>query len=101
MADTPAPRKLQSEMDAIIAPGHTLGSVTEVPAPGGAFYAFVKVPQRLGMTATQFKDLAKSRGVLVVPSTAFGRHDTHFRISFAAPKDKLEKGLAVLSDLMR
>jgi molybdopterin-containing oxidoreductase family membrane subunit len=29
VADTPAPRKLQSEMDAIIAPGHTLGSVTD------------------------------------------------------------------------
>ena len=29
MAETPAPRRLQSEMDAIIAPGHTLGSVTD------------------------------------------------------------------------
>jgi Ni/Fe-hydrogenase subunit HybB-like protein len=29
VADAPAPRRLQSEMDAIIAPGHTLGSVTD------------------------------------------------------------------------
>ena len=29
MAETPAPRRLQSAMDAIIAPGHTLGSVTD------------------------------------------------------------------------
>jgi Ni/Fe-hydrogenase subunit HybB-like protein len=29
VAETPAPRRLQSEMDAIIAPGHTLGSVTD------------------------------------------------------------------------
>jgi Ni/Fe-hydrogenase subunit HybB-like protein len=29
VAETPAPRRLQSEMNAIIAPGHTLGSVTD------------------------------------------------------------------------
>jgi Ni/Fe-hydrogenase subunit HybB-like protein len=29
VADAPAPRRLQSEMDAIIAPGHTLGTVTD------------------------------------------------------------------------
>ena len=29
MAETPAERRMQSEMDAIIAPGHTLGSVTD------------------------------------------------------------------------
>lgn len=79
----------------------TFSKVTEVPRPGGAFYAFVKVPERMGLTATQFKDLAKTKGVLIVPSGAFGRRDTHFRISFAAPRETLEKGLSVLHDLMK
>lgn len=79
----------------------TFRGLTDVPTPGGAFYAFVKVPERLRMTATQFKELAKSRRVLVVPSSAFGRRDTHFRISFAAPRATLEAGLKILADLMR
>jgi aspartate aminotransferase/aminotransferase len=79
----------------------TFRAVTEVVTPGGAFYAFVKVPERLGMTATQFKELAKSRRVLVVPSSAFGRRDTHFRISFAAPIETLKSGLTILAELMR
>jgi aspartate/methionine/tyrosine aminotransferase len=79
----------------------TFRAVTEVATPGGAFYAFVKVPERLGMTATQFKELAKSRRVLVVPSSAFGRRDTHFRISFAAPIETLKSGLTILAELMR
>jgi aminotransferase len=79
----------------------TFRPLTEVATPGGAFYAFVKVPEKLKMTATQFKDLAKSRRVLVVPSSAFGRRDTHFRISFAAPRATLEAGLKILAELMR
>lgn len=79
----------------------TFRPYTEVATPGGAFYAFVKVPERLGLTATQFKDLAKSKRVLIVPSSAFGRRDTHFRISFAAPRATLEQGLKILADLMK
>lgn len=79
----------------------TFRPYTEVPTPGGAFYAFVKVPEKLKMTATQFKDLAKSKRVLIVPSSAFGRKDTHFRISFAAPRQTLESGLKILAELMR
>lgn len=78
-----------------------LGKVTEVVTPGGAFYAFVKVPERMKMTATEFKNLAKGRRVLIVPSSAFGNRDTHFRLSFATPPAKLEEGLAILADLMR
>ena len=78
-----------------------LGAAVLVVAPGGAFYAFVKVPERMKMTATRFKDLAKSRRVLIVPSSAFGRRDTHFRLSFATPPAKLEEGLQILADLMK
>jgi aspartate/methionine/tyrosine aminotransferase len=77
-----------------------LSKVTEVAYPGGAFYGFIKVPERLGMTASEFKDVAKARRVLVVPGTAFSPRDTHFRISYAVPEAVLDEGLSILADLM-
>ena len=80
---------------------HTrLSVVTDVPRPGGAFYAFVKVPDRLRLTASQFKDRARDRRVLVVPGAAFSARDTHFRISYATREDKLREGLDVLCELL-
>jgi len=77
-----------------------LGKVTEVPFPGGAFYAFVKVPERLGMTASEFMERARSKRVLVVPGYAFSKRDTHFRISYAVKDEMLEEGLDILAGLM-
>lgn len=77
-----------------------LGKVTEVPYPGGAFYAFVKVPERLGMTASEFMEQARSKRVLVVPGYAFSKRDTHFRISYAVKDEVLEEGLGILAGLM-
>jgi len=74
--------------------------VTEVVRPGGAFYAFVKVPPHLGMTATQFVEQAIEQNVLVIPGGVFSRRDTHFRISFAASEDRLKRGLEILRGLM-
>jgi aspartate/methionine/tyrosine aminotransferase len=74
--------------------------VTNVARPAGAFYAFVEVPARLGMTASQFVERAIGRGVLVIPGNVFSRRDTHFRISFATHPDRLERGLAILRELM-
>lgn len=78
-----------------------LSEVTEVPMPGGAFYAFVRVPDRLRMTASQFKDAARARKVLVVPGTAFSSRDTHFRLSYAVDDAKLARGLDILVELLR
>lgn len=79
----------------------TLGPVTELVRPGGAFYAFVPVPPRLGMTATQFKEAARARRVLIVPGVAFSARDSHFRLSYAVDDARLAEGLAILADLMR
>lgn len=76
-----------------------LSKVTEVPYPGGAFYAFVKVPERLGMTASEFMEKARSKRVLVVPGYAFSGRDTHFRISYAVKDEILEEGLGILAGL--
>lgn len=74
---------------------------TEIAVPGGAFYAFVKVPEHLGLTATQFVERAIERRLLVIPGGAFSQHDTHFRISFATRRDKLTQGLDILAELMQ
>lgn len=72
----------------------------ELTAPGGAFYAFPKVPEHLGISATQFAERAVEQGgVLLIPGSVFSQHDTHFRISYAAPPDQLEEGLDYLVKL--
>jgi len=75
--------------------------LAEVPTPGGAFYAFVKVPEQLGLTASQFVEKAIERSVLIIPGKVFSTRDTHFRLSFAAKEETLASGLAVITDLMR
>jgi len=78
-----------------------LSAVTEVPFPGGAFYAFAAVPPRLKLTATQFMEKARSKRVLVVPGYAFSARDTHFRISFAVKDELLAEGMEILVGLMK
>lgn len=74
--------------------------VTNLPTPGGAFYAFVEVPPHLGKTATQFVEEAIANRVLVIPGNVFSAHDTHFRLSFATARDRLAEGLGILRGLM-
>ncbi|MEM1331099.1 MAG: pyridoxal phosphate-dependent aminotransferase [Planctomycetota bacterium] len=78
----------------------TLGPHTEIETPGGAFYAFPKVPERLGLTGTQFVERCIERGVLVIPGGVFSDRDTHFRLSFASPDEQLDRGLAILAELL-
>ncbi len=74
--------------------------VADLVHPGGAFYAFVKVPPRLGLTASDFVDKAIARNVLVIPGQVFSRLDTHLRISYAVSDETLDAGLEILTDLM-
>ncbi len=78
----------------------TMSQVTNLVHPGGAFYAFVEVPPRLGITASSFAERAVERNVLVIPGQVFSRRDTHLRISYAAPDETLRAGLEVLSEMM-
>ena len=77
-----------------------LGKVTEVVKPGGAFYAFPRVPEHLGLSDEQFITKALERNVLVIPGSVFSRRGTHFRLSYAASQRSLDGGLAVLAELM-
>ncbi len=70
----------------------------EVPDPGGAFYAFPRVPEGAGV-ASEFVTRAIERELLVIPGSIFSRSDTHFRVSYVAPAQTIDRGLGVLREL--
>jgi aspartate aminotransferase/aminotransferase len=78
-----------------------LAGTYEMVKPCGAFYAFPKVPERLGLTASQFAERAVARSVLLIPGSVFSGRDTHFRISYACDDKMLGRGLDVLADMAR
>jgi len=71
----------------------------ELTAPGGAFYAFPKVPEALALDATQFVEKAIDNNLLIIPGSVFSRQDTHFRLSYACDSQMLEKGLDILCQM--
>ncbi len=79
---------------------NALGGLTNVTLSQGAFYAFIEIPSRLGLTGTQFAERAVAERLIVVPGGVFSARDTHIRISFAAPERKLAEGLEVLRRMM-
>jgi aspartate/methionine/tyrosine aminotransferase len=74
--------------------------VTNIESPGGAFYAFVEVPPRLGLTSSVFAERAIEKNVLIIPGKVFSRRDTHFRLSYAVSDKTLQAGLEILTGLM-
>jgi len=76
-----------------------LSGTYELTTPGGAFYAFPKVPGKLELTGTQFVERAIERNLLMIPGCVFSNRDTHFRISYACDDKMLDRGLEVLLEL--
>jgi aspartate aminotransferase/aminotransferase len=75
----------------------------ELGPRGGAFYLFPRVPHR-GVGdggGTAFVTEAIRNNVLIIPGTVFSRHDTHFRISYAADERTLDRGIEILNRLAR
>ncbi len=70
-----------------------LKSKFEVVKPEGAFYIFPKVPDG---DVERFMKKCLQKEILVVPGSVFSSRNTNIRISLAAPRDKLEKGLEIL-----
>jgi aspartate/methionine/tyrosine aminotransferase len=70
----------------------------EFAVPGGAFYLFPKAPWGTG---TEFVTEAIAHNLLIIPGGVFSRRDTHFRISYAAPDDVLQRGIEILRKLAR
>ncbi len=75
-----------------------LSDLYDIQHPGGAFYAFPRVPEGAG-TGTEFVTKAIENNVLIIPGGIFSAHDTHFRISYAVDDDTLAKGIEVLRKL--
>ena len=73
-----------------------LSDLYEIVKPGGAFYAFPKAPWGTG---TEFVTAAIQNNLLIIPGGIFSRHDTHFRISYAAADSVIERGIEVLRQL--
>ena len=93
----PLVKAYQGKRDRVLA---ALGPVTEVRHPGGAFYAFVRVPGEVAASATEFVERAILQNVLVIPGNVFSRRDTHFRLSYAASDETLDEGLEILAQLL-
>jgi aspartate/methionine/tyrosine aminotransferase len=70
----------------------------ELATPGGAFYAFPKVPTGTG---TEFVTRAIQEQLLIIPGEIFSSQDTHVRISYAADDAVIERGIEVLRRLAR
>lgn len=68
----------------------------DVRVPGGAFYVFPKAPFGTG---TEFVSKAIENNLLVIPGNIFSQHDTHFRISYAATDEMIDRGVEVLRKL--
>ena len=75
-----------------------LSDLYEIANPNGAFYVFPKAPWG---TATEFVKTAIEHNLLVIPGNVFSRQDTHFRISYAASDEVLQRGIEVLRKIAR
>ena len=75
-----------------------IGELYDVVTPSGAFYAFPRAPRGTG---SEFVEEAIARSLLIIPGNIFSRHDTHFRISYAAADETIERGVEVLRSLAR
>jgi aspartate aminotransferase/aminotransferase len=82
----------------IVVSGLTEAGYTVVK-PGGAFYVFPQVPEGQG-TGSEFVAGAIANELLIIPGNVFSTRDTHFRISYAASDETIERGLEVLRRLV-
>jgi aspartate/methionine/tyrosine aminotransferase len=67
-----------------------------VTRPQGAFFIF---PEAEDGDGEKLVERAISKGVFIIPGGVFSQRRSHFRISFAAPMDVLERGVAILKEL--
>jgi len=70
----------------------------EIARPGGAFYMFPRAPWGTG---SEFVAEAIRNNLLIIPGNTFSRADTHFRLSYAASDQTLERGIEILNRLAR
>jgi len=67
-----------------------------VVKPGGAFYIFPEAPNGDG---DAFVKKAIENSLLIVPGSVFSERKTHFRISYAAADETIDRGIEILRRL--
>lgn len=75
-----------------------LGGLYDIRGASGAFYLFIKAPYG---TASEFVAKAIANGLLIIPGNVFSQQDTHFRLSFAAEDNMLQRGVEILKRIAR
>jgi len=68
----------------------------KIVKPDGAFYFFPEAP---GGDADPFVKKAIDRELLIIPGNVFSEKNTHFRISFSASDETLQKGVQILKEI--
>jgi aspartate aminotransferase/aminotransferase len=68
----------------------------EVTRPEGAFYLFPRAP---GDNGTEFVSSAIRSNLLCIPGATFSRQNTHFRLSYAASDETIDRGIRILNQL--
>jgi aspartate/methionine/tyrosine aminotransferase len=68
----------------------------EFTTPGGAFYLYPKTRRGAG---TAFVEEAIRNNLLLIPGKTFSRHDSHFRVSYAATDETIDRGIEILCRL--
>lgn len=77
-----------------------IGDLYELGHPAGAFYMYPKAPWG---TATEFVHRAIEKySMLIIPGgDVFSTRDTHFRLSYAASDETIERGIEALRKLAK
>lgn len=75
-----------------------LQDLYDIRGGNGAFYLFIKAPWGTG---SEFVTEAIRNELLIIPGNVFSQHDTHFRLSFAATDETLQRGVEVLQKIAR
>jgi len=71
----------------------------EINKPEGAFYMFPKAPWG---TATEFVEKAITEySMLIIPGGVFSGQDTHFRISYSATEETIQRGIEAFLKLAK
>ncbi len=70
----------------------------EFVRPSGGFYIFPKAPAGFA-SATAFVEEAIAHNVLIIPGNVFSERDSHFRVSYAVPDEKIIEGCQVLCSI--
>lgn len=73
-----------------------------VASPDGAFYLFIKIPERFGLDDTAFAlRLAREAQVALIPGSAFGPGgEGYLRLSYAASQTQLQTVIARLQNFL-